>query len=473
MPFFALLLTLVSLVAPPASSSSLSWGACGDDQLGKALTQAGATCATLTVPVDYQRPSAGSVKVAITKIKATDPAHRRGALLVNPGGPGASGLELAAFAPQLFPELLAQYDVIGMDPRFTGRSEAIECDWKTDTFVRSAGPDRRSYDRSVALMRTLAAGCAGDTGRLPHATTRNTARDIDRLRIALGEPKINYLGFSYGTYLGAVYLQMFGAHAGRFVLDSAVDPAVYGPSLFSRNAPAMRDALVRWAASAATRDDTYHLGATVPAVLATVDRLHQVRQVGSYRVDESLLPAYFFSRLAQPDYETISTELTFFGKTGALPESLEAFLRGFYTGVGNPSDRYGTPILCADRPASRDTDSYYRDIAAHRRAEPFFGPLTRNISPCAFWPVRGTEPPTDLRNDRPVLVVGADHDPITPYPGQLAMRQRLTGSSSVTVQGVYRHTVYKVAGSACLDHLVTSYLLGSSVPRSSICPPPT
>jgi pimeloyl-ACP methyl ester carboxylesterase len=473
MPIFAaVLLTLASLFSPPAPAA-LTWGPCAqgpDDQLGAYLDQAGATCADLPVPVDYAHPSAVTT-VAVTRIKATDPAKRRGSLLLNPGGPGGSGLELAAAEPQYFAELLAEYDIIGMDPRFVGRSDAIECDWTTNTFLRSAGPDRRSFDRGAALMRTLAAGCAtAGRDRLPYATTRNTARDIDRLRIALGEQRINYLGFSYGTYLGAVYLQMFGDHAGRFVLDSAVDPELYGPRLFSRNAPAMRDALEQWARWASAKDATYHLGASPGAVLATVGRLHRAQSIGSYRVDAEFLPGYLFKRLSQADYETLAAELPFFGRTGQLPETLEAYLHGLFTGEADQSDRYGTPILCADRPVSHDTSTYYRDIEQHRRAEPLFGPFTRNVSPCAFWPVRGTEPPTDIRNDRPVLVVGADHDPITPYPGQLAMRKRLTGSSSVTARGMYRHTVYKVGGNTCVDGVVTRYLLGRSVPAATDCP---
>ncbi|MFG1608525.1 alpha/beta hydrolase [Actinoplanes sp. NPDC049265] len=468
----AVLLTVVSLFSPPAPAP-LAWGSCvqgPDDVLGAYLDQAGATCATLQVPVDYAHPSART-SVAVTRLKATDPAHRRGSLLLNPGGPGTSGLELAAAAPQYFGELLARYDIIGMDPRFTGRSDPIECDWTTNTFLRSAGPDRRTFDRNAALMRTLADGCVkAGRDRLPHATTRNTARDIDRLRIALGEDKINYLGYSYGTYLGAVYLQMFGDRAGRFVLDSAVDPDFYGPRLFTRNAPAMEDALLRFAGWAAERDATYHLGASPAAVLATVDRRQREQSIGSYRVDAGFLPGYLFKRLATAEYETMATELGFFGQAGPLPESLENYLRGLFTGDYDASDRSGTPILCADRPVTGDASSYYRDIERHRRDEPLFGPFTRNISPCAYWPVRGTEAPTEIGNDRPVLVVGADHDPITPYAGQLAMRKRLTGSSSVTAHDTYRHTVYKAAGNPCVDRVVTKYLLGETVPVTTDCP---
>ena len=475
MPFFAILMTLVSLVVP--QSSSLAWGACsrgGGDVLGAHLDEAGAECATLTVPVDHQRPTGATTTVAVTRLTATDPARRRGVLLLNPGGPGASGLELAAVTPQLFADLRERYDVIGMDPRFTGRSDAIECDWTTDTFLRSAGPDRRTFDRNLPLMRSLAAGCArGNVERLPYATTRNTARDIDLLRRALGESKINFLGFSYGTYLGAVYLQMFGAHADRFVLDSAVDPAVYGPGLFRHNAPAMTDALREWAGWAAERDGTYHLGATADAVLATVERLHRPLRIGAHRVDAGFLPAYLFSRLAQAEYERLAGEIGFLGQEGPLPESLETYLRGLLTGQdSNPADRHGTPVLCADRPVSRDPDTYYRDIQEHRRAEPFFGPLTRNISPCAFWPVRGAEPPTRLGNDHPVLIVGADHDPITPYAGQQGLLRALTGSSMVVARDTYRHTVYRVAGNDCVDRVVTAYLLGARVPKLSTCARP-
>lgn len=474
MPFLAVLMTLLSLVGVPAGTSpKISWHACalsGDDQLGTLLDQAGARCGDLRVPVDHRRPGGPATTVALARIPATDPAQRRGALLLNPGGPGASGLELALGGVHLFGDLAEHYDLVGMDPRFTGRSNAIECEWRTDTFLRSAGPDRRTFDRGVALMRRLAAGCArGGADRLAYATTRNTARDMDLVRRALGETKLNYLGFSYGTYLGAVYLQMFGAHAGRFVLDSAVDPEQYGPALFARNAPAMDAALRHWAAWAADRDDEYHLGGTVPAVLATVERLRRPLRIGEHRVDAEFLPYYLFARLSLAEPELLAAELTHFGKAGALPETLSAFLRGFFTGEGNPADRYGTPVLCADRPVARDPGVYYRDIAAHRAGEPLFGPVVRNISPCAFWPVRGAEAPTRIGNDAPVLVVGADGDPVTPYAGQLAMRRALRGSSMVTLRGAYRHAVFGVAGSACVVDVVVRFLLDRPVARDTRC----
>ncbi|MEV6490923.1 alpha/beta fold hydrolase [Actinoplanes sp. NPDC051633] len=151
-------------------------------------------------------------------------------------------------------------------------------------------------------MKELAKGCTNeDRDLLPFASTRNTARDIDAVRRALGEHKISYLGVSYGTYLGAVYLQMFGSHADRFVLDSAVDPTVYGPNLFAHNGPAIAAALRHWAGWVAQHGD-YHLGITTDQVLSTVDRISRAAtrrplQVGAYLVDIHLLPYVLFAGL--------------------------------------------------------------------------------------------------------------------------------------------------------------------------------
>ncbi|MDQ1647260.1 MAG: hypothetical protein QOJ50_3444, partial [Cryptosporangiaceae bacterium] len=196
------------------SQQRISWGTCRTgpaDKVGAALDTAGAQCGTVTVPVDYREPAGRTLTVAISRRKATDPAHRRGILLINPGGPGAPGLEQVLLAPYL-PAVAARYDLIGMDPRFTGRSTPLGCQWHTDTFLRSAGPDRASFEQSADLARELAASCApGNAGLLPHASTLNTARDMDLIRAVLGEEKLSYFGVSYGTYLGALYLQLFGA----------------------------------------------------------------------------------------------------------------------------------------------------------------------------------------------------------------------------------------------------------------------
>jgi len=458
----------------------ISWHACQtgpDDKLGKGLDAAGAQCGQVSVPLNYSRPDSGTITVAMSRIKATDPAHRRGVLLINPGGPGVPGMEQVVLN-QVIPDVAARYDLIGMDPRFVGRSTPLNCQWTTDTFLRSAGPTRQTFDDNAALQKSLAASCATDSrDLLPYASTRNTARDMDVIRAALGENKLSYLGVSYGTYLGAVYLQMFGARADRVVLDSSVDPDAYGPGLFSRNGPAAATALQHWAAWAADHNSQYELGATTSSVLATVNRINEAAvrsplRVGKYQVDMHVLPYFLFASLADDSAEAYAgfaanvqvLNEAAHGATAEPTPSLEQFLAGVSTGAGAATDRAGTPILCADRAVSHDPGTYFRDIQAHRSDEPLFGPLLRDITPCAFWPTSPAEPPTTVNNDVPALMVGADGDPVTPYSGQQVMHRALTGSHLVTLRGAFRHGVYLAAGNTCIDTAVDHYLIDGLLP---------
>ncbi|MEV6490922.1 alpha/beta hydrolase [Actinoplanes sp. NPDC051633] len=153
----------------------------------------------------------------------------------------------------------------------------------------------------------------------------------------------------------------------------------------------------------------------------------------------------------------------------AVPsEALEQFLAGVLTGTGAATDRAGTPILCADRAVSRHPKTYYDDIRTHRGDGPLFEPLTRNISPCAFWPISPIEPTTTIHNNAPVLITSADGDPATPYAGQVVMHHALTGSRQLTLQGAFRHGAYFGAGNACIDTTVTAYLLGGALPGTDL-----
>ncbi|WP_424187217.1 alpha/beta hydrolase [Actinokineospora sp. G85] len=469
---------VIGSVAPTAAAApAVAWHGCSTgpgDELGAVLDEAGAECGEVLVPVDHRRPRGRSIAVALARVRATDPAQRRGVLVVNPGGPGVPGMEQVLLEP-FMPEVSRHYDIVGVDPRFVGRSGSPRCRWRTDTFLRSAGPDRASFAESTALARRLAEGCAADRDLLPHASTRETARDLDAVRRALGERRISYLGVSYGTYLGAVYLEMFGAHADRFVLDSAVDPDAQGPALLRHNAPAIAAALRSWANSPAARP----LGPNADTVLALINRLAQTAtqrplRVGEYTVDDHILPYLLFTGLyddtpeAQADLATTVHTLNAAAHgTHVTPSpTLAALLAGIHTGAGPAPDRTGTPILCADRAASPDPGAYYRDIQAHRATEPLFGPLTRNITPCAFWPATPAEPPTTINTPIPALIVGAEGDPATPHAGQVAMHRALTGSRMITLRATARHGTYLAAGNTCVDTAVENYLINGTLPTA-------
>ncbi|MFI9381823.1 alpha/beta hydrolase [Kutzneria sp. NPDC052558] len=460
--------TVASLTAAP--HPVVDWHACAtgpDDAIGRELDDHGGQCAEITVPVDYTRLDGRRISIAISRIRATDPARRRGVMLLNPGGPGGSGLEMAMLGAFSAP-LGAAYDLIGFDPRFVGRSAGLTCGWTTSTFQRSAGPDRRSYTENVALQAKLAAGCVSrNRDLLPYASTRNTARDMDVIRQALGEQRISYYGDSYGTYLGAVYLQMFGDRADRVVLDSAVDPDKYGPDLFANQSAPMALALNHFAQWAAGKQG---IGATAQAVLDTVNRLVRSApaHVGKYTLDDHVLPLVIYAGLVSDDdasYTELATEIRQLRDSSPTPTAkLAGELDGLFNGSADSPDQAGTSILCADRAVPRDPAVYYRDIQAHRGDEPLFGPIGRNITPCAFWPTAPVEPPTKVHNGSPVLIVSAEHDPITPYAGQLVMHKDLTGSRMVTQLGAYHHGVF--LGDDCVDAAVVAYLTGGPLPTA-------
>ncbi|MYU19592.1 alpha/beta fold hydrolase, partial [Streptomyces sp. SID8361] len=184
-------------------------------------------CATIKVPLDYRVPGGKRIDMAISRIKSTAPDQRHGVLLANPGGPGGPGLDMPMLMKESLPESARQkYDLIGFDPRGVGRSTPVTCGLEPEEENWLRPYKEATFDKDVAWARDVARKCREKSGAtLKHITTRNTARDMDLLRAVLGEKKVSYFGYSYGTYLGAVYTQMFPGRADRFVLDSAVDPA--------------------------------------------------------------------------------------------------------------------------------------------------------------------------------------------------------------------------------------------------------
>jgi pimeloyl-ACP methyl ester carboxylesterase len=472
----------------------IAWHDCRtgpEDETGERLAAAGARCGEVTVPLDYGNPDGRTISVAVARRAATDPAHRRGTLVVNIGGPGPSrdGVALLARglppeAPQGAPAVAAGYDLVGIDPRFFGLSAPLECGWPTGRYLRSAqlaSPDRAAHERSVAAARDLAARCADQREVLPHGSTRNMARDMDLVRAVLGEPRISYLGYSFGTHLGAVYLQMFGRRTDRIVLDSSLSPDAAGPRVTRETAPADAAALRDWAKWAARHHGQYDLGATTDAVLALVDRIaraaaHRPLRVGSHRIDAAKLPgvlltvddsdAFYAEFSAQvrvlrdatrglPVTPTADQELklSLYANTDVIPEF------GFSALIANQ---------CADRAAPRDPETYFRDVQAHLATEPLYGPLARDVTPCAFWPVRPEEELPRITSGHPALLVGASGDPAAPYAGQQVLHRALTGSRMVTLDRAFRHGVYLFDDATCVSGAVETYLLDGALPRTDV-----
>ncbi|MFE9577655.1 alpha/beta fold hydrolase [Nocardia sp. NPDC006044] len=461
---------------------SIIWHDCrtgAADEVGDRLAAAGAQCGEFRAPLNYADPAGQTITIAVARRAATDSAHRLGTLLVQTGGPGPSrdGVTMILDGPDgghPAPALAQRYDLVGMDPRFFGASSPLECGWPTGTYLglaQSAPTSRADFDRGVGTARELAGRCAPNRALLPHASTRNVARDTDLLRILLGEQKMSYLGWSWSTYLGAVYMQMFGDHVDRVVLDSALDPRAPGPDLTRDTAPADAAALADWARWAADRDAEFGLGTTEDAVLSTVDDIVRMAAtdpitLGAHTITADLIPGLLLTvDDSAASYAELSRQVRAL-RDGTEPTPAMADKLALYTDTSTvPEFGFSATVAnqCADRPA-RPIEAYFTDIQNHRDTEPLFGPLARHLTPCAVWPATPAEPATEIGNRIPALLVGATGDPVAPVAGQRAMRQALSGSRSIALAGAFRHGVYLFDAAGCVDVAVEQYLLNGALP---------
>ncbi|WP_443056176.1 alpha/beta hydrolase [Streptomyces sp. NBC_00239] len=456
-------------------------------------------CATLKVPLDYGDPGGKQTHIAISRLRAGSVKERRGVLLLNPGGPGGPGLNLPV-GPELSipPAVKRQYDLIGFDPRGVGQSSPVGCGLTRDEQDAEPAYRAETFAKDVRRARAVAAKCRAREGdRLRHLTTRNTARDMDVIRAVLGEEKISYLGFSYGTYLGAVYAQMFPRRADRFVLDSAVDPAGYGRGMFRSMAQATEPAFVRWSAWAARRHATYRLGRTPAEVrktfwdlVARADR-RPIDDNGTLLTGDGIRAgrATFFRVRKAAEWVAGLKRTAGSGKPDpsgtprptptptpapaptptpapAPPPAPTASAFGRDVPPDNEAASAWT-VLCADTRGSwpRDTEQYRGDAIRDRARYPLYGDFASTIKPCAFW-TPGSEPATTVDNSSRVLIVQNEWDSQTPLAGARAMHRALRGSRMVTVAGGEGHIVNGT--NSCADKSATVYLTTGRLPAEDL-----
>ncbi|MFD7509002.1 alpha/beta hydrolase [Streptomyces sp. NPDC059853] len=444
------------------------------------LSAAGAECALLTVPLDYADPGGETLTLALSRIRAADPGRRTGVLLSNPGGPGGSGLVMPLILQQTMGEVAGDFDLIGFDPRFVGASSPIDCGWPVGSGYRAAGAGFGDYLRGAAFQRDLAQRCRATSGDvLPYATTRNTARDMDVIRAVLGEERISYLGYSYGSYLGEVYTQLFPGRTDRIVLDGVIHPDHYTPTLLRGTERAGEEALRAWADWAAERHADYGLGTDRAAVLATVDRVITAAQreplhIGPYRLDQYTAPLLVFSALVsdgepQRDWLATTTGLLLRAAAGESVEpdpGLALELEHLTTEAGSAYGSGQMAVVCGDVAERRGLTAHWRDLRRDAARHPLVAPITRNVTPCEFWDLPA-EPPTVLDNDIPALLVAATGDTRTPYEGTVKMRAEWPSSTLITLDAMH-HGVYGFYGNACVDDLVNDYLRTGVLPRQDV-----
>jgi pimeloyl-ACP methyl ester carboxylesterase len=481
---FLLSLTLISglLVVPAAASAAspgpaLTWGACPPPVAG-AVRDPRLECATLRVPMDYRRPRGRTIDIAVSRIRTATPGLRRGVLLSNPGGPGVSDLDVPSDMAQSFPaELLTRYDLIGFDPRGIGSSTPISCglgpDVPADLSLPYPAPDG-SIARNVAYARTTAAGCAAHTGDLlPYITTANTARDMDAIRAALGEPKLSFYGVSYGSYLGAVYTTLFPQRTDRMVLDSAIDPGLVWHEMWRSWNEAVALRLPDFTTWAAARDATYHLGSTPEAVTRTYYRL--VARLDRHPVT---LPD---GTAATGNYlrELTRRALYFDDYLPGLAEGWRFLATGAGTAPSMPlfSDNQNSvmyAIACNDAAWVRNPRHYAHDVSADRRQWPASGGMPGNIWPCAFWPNQPIEPRVTVtdRGPRNVLIAQQTRDPSTSLRSALGLRRALGHRAAMVTVDAGGHVT--IGRGTCADTIGIEFFVTGALPaHDQFCAGPT
>jgi pimeloyl-ACP methyl ester carboxylesterase len=438
-------------------------------------------CAQLQVPVNYGDPGGRKITLALSEVPATAPAgQRQGVLLVNPGGPGGSGLSLASFvASGLDPAVASEYDIVGFDPRGVGSSvPALHCD---PSFFSGARPDY--IPSSAAAEQVLenrakqyAADCEQKYGwLLPYMTTQNVARDMDSIRAALGVSQISYFGYSYGTYLGQVYATLFGHQVRRMVLDSVVDPqgAWWTDNIDQDYAfQGRQQAFYAWMAQ---YDSTFHLGSTAAQVSASYYaaraqlQAHPVAVPGSSGAKigpDELDDTFLIGGYDDSYWPGLAAALSAYLRQGSASQLIEQYQA---EGTQNENEfAVYNAVECADVnwPRSWATwDAATRQVYATAPFEAWDNAWYN--AACAFWPVRGPSAPLQIKGAglAPILMLQGTLDAATPYPGAQVAHRLLPSSRMVVVEGGGNHGQSLASPpNACVNGYLNRYLATGAVP---------
>ena len=446
----------------------------------------GFQCTSILVPLDYADPGRASITLNLIRLPATDPAHRIGSLLINPGGPGVSGIDYARHATEAFSaRLRAVYDIVGFDPRGVGSSTPVRCisDRQTDALLAyDASPDNAAEEQGLlALNRQLADGCATNSPTiLPLMGTVDAARDMDVIRAVVGDATLHYFGASYGTFLGATYAEEFPHKVGRMVLDGAIDPTLTPARLAEGQLVGFDRALGSFLADCVQQSDC-PVGPTVADARAQIAELvasadqHPLPSQSGRPVTQSLV----ILGLITPLYTKANWPLL----RAALAEARDGngdqllWLADLYAdrnadGTYNSNQNVATvAINCLDRPDHSTLPQLRAQSARFAQESPIFGPfLAWGDLPCTVWPAPPTDRPHQIhaKGAAPILVVGTTRDPATPYPWARNLAAQLDSGRLLTRVGD-GHTAY-MRGSACIDDAVERYLItGQLPPVGTVC----
>ncbi|MFF3686457.1 alpha/beta hydrolase [Streptomyces sp. NPDC002187] len=473
-----------ALAAGRAAAAGITFGNCPEVEELAAPVK----CGTVKVPLDYANPSGRQIKLTVSRVKASGKGtERQGALVYNPGGPGASSMYFPMAAElSEWKRIARAYDFVGYAPRGVDRSAPLSCQDPSD-FVKAptlapTHPSASYKKERVAQAKAYARGCARRAGAaLRHYTSLNNARDLEVLRAALGEGRLTFMGASYGTYFGALYATLFPTHVRRMVFDSAVNP---DPQRiwYRSNLDQSLAFEGRWAdfrAWVAKHDKTYKLGTTPETVARNYEKVRAqlAHKPAGGKVGPGQLHAAFLATAYSDD--------AWPKRAGALSEYLRGNAKPLI-GQAAPkpesarSEENGTAVYtaveCNDAPWPTDWKTWDRDNSLLARRAPFetWDNAWMNL-PCALWPVMPRQQPLDVRTGYgvlpPTLILAAERDAATPYAGALELHRRLAGSALITEEDAGTHGIGG-GSNKCVNAYLEDYLLTGRTPvRRAACAP--
>lgn len=442
------------------ASSSLKWRDCADGE-----------CATLRVPLDPAAPTGKKIDLALARVQAGKPDERIGSLVINPGGPGAPGTDFVSQVADGLPAAITdRFDIVGWDPRGTGASAPVDCGDKLDYLfdVDTAPDDAAEQAALAAASKRFADACRQRSGELlRHVSSLDTVRDLDRIRQVLGDDKLTYAGFSYGTYLGALYAQNYPKKVRALVLDGAVDPAVPLDEVSVQQAKGFEDSFDAFLKDCARRVSCeFHNDgnprAAFDALRARVERSpiegDHGRKLGATQLDIAVAAPLYSGADA---YRTLAAALSD-AEDGDPTKTLDLFdeyVRRSPDGTYAPEWPAFLAISCADGP-DLDPAAFEALQASAARAAPYFGASNLGLGlSCSYWPyppVNATATAISAVGAPPIVVVGTTGDPATPIAWANGLARELD-ARLITVEGT-THTS-SLDGNPCLDAALTRYFV--------------
>ncbi|GAA1405384.1 alpha/beta hydrolase [Glutamicibacter uratoxydans] len=469
----------------PAASSSTEQGS-ANPQLEKYYSQGidwekcGSTieCASIDVPLNYDEPEKDSIKLALNR-RAAEGAQ--GNLLVNPGGPGGSGIDLVTQGTQVMfsNNLQRAYNIIGFDPRGVGESTRVICqsDKEVDEGRQENLKAWEDADRGkiVEDAKEYADACAANTGELlGHVDTASAAKDMDIIRAVLGDDKLDYLGYSYGTFLGATYADIFPDKVGRLVLDGAMDPTASGEELTLAQAQGFEGEIDAWLENCLEGQNCPFTGSVEEAKKQLQDFLAEIEQTPMTASDGRSVPIIdFVSGFILPLYDDANWPYLTNAMAEAVDGNVDQMLyfsdlsadRGEDGKYKSNSMDVLTAVNCLDRPMDASEEAMDKDAAELEKASPTLGKyLAYGQIVCDEWdfPSTGKPEALDAAGSADILVVGTTGDPATPYKWSQSLADQLENGHLLTYNG-HGHTAYG-RSNQCITDAVDNYLIDGKVP---------